>query len=152
MPERLFEGKSRLRWGRKFRRIEIGGQKEDKNQKRNPVTLDFQWVTGFYSAQNRTRTCTPLSTRTWNERVYHSATWASVGFAVAKLCIFFWMGKYFQIKKSAILCYRYKSADYVCDILRWNKIVKNSEIIMDKIWELLKILYNFADSMVHAIK
>ena len=27
-------------------------------------------------AQNRTRTCTPLSTRTWNERVYHSATWA----------------------------------------------------------------------------
>jgi len=23
---------------------------------------------------------------------------------------------------------------------------------MDKIWELLKILYNFADSMVHAIK
>ena len=27
-------------------------------------------------AQNRTRTCTSLNTRTWNERVYHSATWA----------------------------------------------------------------------------
>ena len=39
-----------------------------------------------------------------------------------------------------------------CDILRLNKIIKNSEIIMDKIWELLKILYNFADSMVHVIK
>ncbi len=24
------------------RKIEIGGQKEDKNQKRNPATLDFQ--------------------------------------------------------------------------------------------------------------
>ena len=29
-------------------------------------------------AQNKTRTCTSLNTRTWNERVYHSATWASV--------------------------------------------------------------------------
>ena len=28
------------------------------------------------SAQNRTRTCMPLDTRTWNVRVYHSATWA----------------------------------------------------------------------------
>ena len=27
-------------------------------------------------AQNRTRTCTSWNTRTWNERVYHSATWA----------------------------------------------------------------------------
>ena len=29
-----------------------------------------------FSAQNRTRTCMPLDTRTWNVRVYHSATWA----------------------------------------------------------------------------
>ena len=27
-------------------------------------------------AQNRNRTCTPRGTRTWNARVYHSATWA----------------------------------------------------------------------------
>ena len=48
----------------------------DKNWMKNPATLDYQWVTGFWGAQNRTRTCTPRSTRTWNERVYHSATWA----------------------------------------------------------------------------
>ena len=30
----------------------------------------------WFCAQNRTRTCTSLNTRTWNERVYHSATWA----------------------------------------------------------------------------
>jgi len=27
---------------KKFRRIEIGGQKEDKNQKKNPAILDFK--------------------------------------------------------------------------------------------------------------
>ena len=43
---------------RKIGKIEIGGQKEDKNQKRNPATLDFQWVAGFYSAQNRTNILT----------------------------------------------------------------------------------------------
>ena len=48
----------------------------DKNWMKNPATLDFQWVAGLMGAQNRTRTCTSLNTRTWNERVYHSATWA----------------------------------------------------------------------------
>lgn len=36
-----------------MRKIEIGGQKGDKNQKKNSATLDFQEVTGFISAQNR---------------------------------------------------------------------------------------------------
>ena len=35
----------------------------------------------FRGAQNRTRTCMPLDTRTWNVRVYHSATWALLFFA-----------------------------------------------------------------------
>ena len=30
----------------------------------------------FWGAQERTRTFTPCGTRTWNVRVYHSATWA----------------------------------------------------------------------------
>ena len=37
-----------------------------------PVSQILVW----FCAQNRTRTCTSLNTRTWNERVYHSATWA----------------------------------------------------------------------------
>ncbi len=53
-----------LATGLKMRKIEIGGQKEDKNQKIDLATLDFQEVTRSISAQNRTRTCTPRSTRT----------------------------------------------------------------------------------------
>ena len=40
-----------------------------------PLLHLFTQIT-FLRAQNRTRTCTSLNTRTWNERVYHSATWA----------------------------------------------------------------------------
>ena len=69
------------------------------------TSLISKLLTRWYCAQNRTRTCTPRSTRTWNERVYHSATWA---FAVAKLrtlffmCnsfgrIFLWGGCFFRI-------------------------------------------------------
>ena len=36
----------------------------------------------WFCAQNRTRTCTSLNTRTWNERVYHSATWAYTDLSV----------------------------------------------------------------------
>ena len=43
------------------------------NSATSPFNLTIQCSTG---AQNRTRTCTSLNTRTWNERVYHSATWA----------------------------------------------------------------------------
>ena len=41
-----------------------------------PPLLHFHFFRAAPSAQNRTRTCTSLNTRTWNERVYHSATWA----------------------------------------------------------------------------
>ncbi len=58
--------------------LELEDKRRTKNQKKNPATLDFQWVTGLMGAQNRTRTCTPRGTRTWNERVYHSATWALI--------------------------------------------------------------------------
>ena len=47
------QDKIQLYEGLKMRKIEIGGQKEDKNQKKNSATLDFQEVTGFISAQNR---------------------------------------------------------------------------------------------------
>ena len=43
-----------------------------------PPFLQFGFSLTFLNrAQNKTRTCTSLNTRTWNERVYHSATWAS---------------------------------------------------------------------------
>ena len=41
-------------------------------------------------AQNRTRTCTSLNTRTWNERVYHSATWAYTDSSVVDTNSNFW--------------------------------------------------------------
>ena len=41
-----------------------------------PPLLHSKILRAAPSAQNRTRTCTSLNTRTWNERVYHSATWA----------------------------------------------------------------------------
>ena len=40
----------------------------------------------FRGAQNRTRTCMPLDTRTWNVRVYHSATWALLFRATLFFC------------------------------------------------------------------
>ena len=41
-----------------------------------PLQLCFAVLSLVVRAQNRTRTCTSWNTRTWNERVYHSATWA----------------------------------------------------------------------------
>ena len=50
-----------------------------------PPSLHYLFIksnTRVVCAQNRTRTCTSLNTRTWNERVYHSATWAYTDLSV----------------------------------------------------------------------
>ena len=53
--------------------------KRDSNSRPQPwqgCALPTELFPQIFSAHDKNRTCTSLNTRTWNERVYHSATWA----------------------------------------------------------------------------